>query len=122
MELFVTVGVCKVIFCMLMILYTQYCPMSVFIFVSSLPVPFCFRSFHLQTSEMVLFVTITMFIANVSFYRAMALRVQFHPMNFLFFCVRSLLAPSHFSWFQVVPVRFMWLQVVSARSLLYVCT
>ena len=66
MELFVIIGIYKVIFCRLMILYTQYCPMSVFICVSSLPAPFCSKWFKLQASEMVSFVTIT--IANVVFY------------------------------------------------------
>ena len=43
MELFETIGIYKVIFCWLMILYTQYSPMSVFICVSSLLAPFCSR-------------------------------------------------------------------------------
>ena len=45
-----------------------------------------------QTSEMVLFVTIT--IANVVFYWAIVLHVQFLFMNFLFFCVSLWLSPS----------------------------
>ena len=52
------------------------------------------RWFHLQASEMVLFVTIT--IPNIVFYWAMVLHVQFLPMNFFFFCVNSLLSPSHY--------------------------
>ena len=84
--------------------------MSVFIWVSSLPVPFCSKCIHLQASEMVLFVTRT--IANVLFYCAMALHVQFLPMNFLFFCVSSLLSPSRCRWFQVVPARSRWFQLV----------
>ena len=43
MELFETIGIYKVIFCWLMILYIQYSPMSVFICVSSLPATFCSR-------------------------------------------------------------------------------
>ena len=82
MELFVTIGICKVIFCRL-VLYTQYCPMIVFISVSSLQVPFCSRSFHRQTPEMVLFVTITN--ANVPFYLTMVWYIQLLPVNFLFF-------------------------------------
>ena len=39
MELCMTIGIRKVICCRLMILYTQYCPMSVFICISSLLVP-----------------------------------------------------------------------------------
>ena len=46
MELFVTIGIYKVIFCRLM---TQYSPMSAFVCVSSLPAPFCSRWFHLQS-------------------------------------------------------------------------
>ena len=41
MELFVTIGICEVIFCRLMIFYTQYCSMSVFVSVSPSPFPFC---------------------------------------------------------------------------------
>ena len=82
MELFVTIGICKVIFCRL-VLYTQYCPMIVFISVSSLLVPFCSRSFHRQTPEMVLFVTLTN--ANVPFYLTMVWHIQLLPVNFLFF-------------------------------------
>ena len=65
-ELFVTIAIYKVIFRRLMILYTLYSSMSVFICISSLPAPFCSRWFHLQASEMVLFVTIT--IPNIAFY------------------------------------------------------
>ena len=83
MELFVTIGICKVISCRLMILYIQYCPMNVFICVNPLLVSLHSRWFYLQTSEMMLFVTIT--IANVVFYCAMLLDVQFLPMNLLFF-------------------------------------
>ena len=43
MELFVTIGIYKVIFCRLTILYTQYCSMSVFICVNSLSALFCSR-------------------------------------------------------------------------------
>ena len=117
MELFVTISIYKVIFRRLMILYTQYSFMSVFICVSSLPAPFCSRWFHLQASEMVLFVTIT--ITNIVFYWEMVLHVQFLPMNFFFFCVNSLLSPSRYRWFQVVPARSRWfklLLVVPARS------
>ena len=42
MELFVTIGIFKVICCRLMILYTQYCSVGVFIFASSLQVGFCY--------------------------------------------------------------------------------
>ena len=114
-ELFVTIGICKVIFRRLMILYTQYCPMSVFNCVSSLRFPFFSRLFHLQTSEMVLFLTIT--IANVAFYWAMVLHVQFLPMNFLLFCVSLFLSPSQYRCFLVVPARSRWFQLVPARSL-----
>ena len=111
MELFVTIGIYKVIFFRLMILYTQCSSMSVFICdcnwtrtqnhlirkrtlnhlakfvficVSSLQSLFCSRWFHIQAFEMVFFVTIT--IANVVFYWAMVLHVQFFPMNFFFLC------------------------------------
>ena len=66
MELFMTIGIYKVIFCRLTILYTHYCSMSVFICVNSLSALFCSRWFNLQASEMVLFATVT--IANVVFY------------------------------------------------------
>ena len=77
-----------------MILYTLYSSMSVFICISSLPAPFCSWWFHLQASEMMLFVTIT--IPNIVFYWAMVLHVQFLPMNFFFFCVSPLLSSSHY--------------------------
>ena len=104
MELFLTIGVCKVMFCRLMVFYRQYCPMSVFVCVSSLLVPFYSKWFHLQTSEMVLFVTIT--IANVVFFWAMVLHVQFLPMNFMFFVTVHCwfhLVPGGSSSFQLVP-------------------
>ena len=50
MELFMKISICKVVFYRLMILYTQYCPMSVFICVSSLlvlSVPCGFTCKHL---------------------------------------------------------------------------
>ena len=77
------IDVCKVIFFRLMIRYTQYSRTSVIICVSSLLVPFCSRWFHLQASEMVPCVTIT--IANAVFYWVMVLHIQFLSMNFLFF-------------------------------------
>ena len=106
MELFLTIGVCKVIFCRLMVFYRQYCPMSVFVCVSSLLVPFYSKCFHLQTSEIVLFVTIT--IANVVFYWAMVLHVQFLSYEFHVFCDSSLLVPSCSRWFQLVPCSNMY--------------
>ena len=111
-----------------MILYTQYCPMSVFIYVSSLLVPFRSRWFHLQTSEMVLFVAIA--IANVVFYWVMVLHAQFLPMKFLFFvpvrCWVHLatggstlfeLAPGSSSLFQMVPACSIWFQLVPRFSM-----
>ena len=53
MELFVTIGICKVIFSRLVILRTQHCPQqNIFICVSLLMVPFPSKWFQLQTSEM----------------------------------------------------------------------
>ena len=71
-----TLGIWKVIFCKLM---------SVFILCQT---KYCAK----QTSEMVLFVTIT--IANVVFYWAMVLHVQFLFITSLFFCVSLWLIPS----------------------------
>ena len=116
MELFVTLVICKVIFCRLMILYMQYCPMSVFICVSLLLVPYCSRWFHLQTSELVLLITM----ATVVFYWAMTLHVQFLPINFLVFLCQFITNPSCYRWFQIVPTHSRWLhssfQVVPACS------
>ena len=86
MELFVTKVIYKVIFCMLMISYTQCSSMIIFICVSSTSAPFYSMWFQLQASEMVLFVTIA--IANVVFYWTMVLHVQFLPMNFFSVSVR----------------------------------
>ena len=83
MELLVAIGICKVICSRLMILYTQYCLMGFFVCVSWLLVPFRRGWFHLQTSEMVLFVKITS--AKVVFYWRMVLIAQFLPINLLFF-------------------------------------
>ena len=108
MELFMTTAIYKVIFCRLMSLYAQYSSMSVLICVSSLLASFCPRWFHLQASEMVLFVTIT--IANVVFYWEMVLHVKFLPMDFSFllcqFAAESIslhVVPGSSSLFQVVP-------------------
>ena len=114
MELFVTIGIYKVIFCRLMILYTQYSSMSVFICVSSLSAPFCSRWFHLQ---MVFVVAKT--IANLVFYWGMVLHVQFLPMNFFFVCVSSLLSPYCYRWFQVVPARSRQFHLVPGGSSLF---
>ena len=125
MELFVTIGICKVIFCRL-VLHTQYCPMIVFISVSSLLVPFCSRWFHRQTPEMVLFVTITN--ANVLFYLTMVWHIQLLPVNFLFFvsvCYRVHFIPGGPRQFQVVPARFRWFRLVlggSSSFLVLACT
>ena len=112
MELFVTISIYKVIFCRLILLYTQYSSMSVFTCASSLLAPFCSRWFHFQ---MVFFVTIT--IANITFYWDMVLHVQFLPMNFFFVSVSSLLSPYRYRWFQVVPARSRWFQLVPPFSM-----
>ena len=113
-ELFVTIGIYKVIFCRLMTSYIPYSPMSVFICVSSLLVPFCSRWFHLQALEMMFFVTIT--IANVVFYWVMVLHVQFLPMNLFFFCVSLLMNQTCSRLFQVVPVHSRWFQLILGSS------
>ena len=115
-------GICKIIFCRLMMLYTQYCPMDVFIYVSSLLFPYCCRCFHLQTPEKVLLVTTT--IATVVFYWTTVLQVQFLPTNLLFLvsvCCWVHLVKGGSAMFQVVSdssnslqvvaVCFMWFQL-----------
>ena len=115
MEFFVTIVICKIVSCRLMILYTQYSPKSVF---------------HLQTSEMVLFVTITitnncwLFLLDNDVVRTIC------SYEFLDFYVSSLLNPSRSRWFQVVPggsSSFMvfpacsrWFQLVPRFSM-FVC-
>ena len=91
-------GICKIIFCRLMMLYTQYCPMGVFICVSSLLFPYCCRCFHLQTPEKVLFVTIT--VATIVFCWTTVLQAQFLPIN------------SGFRWLQLVSCGSSLVQVV----------
>ena len=76
-----------------MILYIQYYPVSVFICISLL-VSFRCTWFHLQTSEMMLFVTIA--IANVVFYWSILLQVV-PPCSRWFY---EVLACSR--WFQLV--------------------
>ena len=116
MKLFVTLGVYEVVFWRLMILYTQYCSMSVFIYVSSLPASFCSRWFHLQASEMVFFVTLT--IANVLFYWALVLHVHFFPMNFFFSVCQFFPESISLQVFQVVPARSVTVFQVILRSFL----
>ena len=117
MELLVTIGICKVICSRLMILYTQCCLMGFFICVSWLLVPLRRGWFHLQTSEMVLFVKIT--IAKVVFYWTMVLIAQFLPVNLLFFVsVRCWvhLVTSISSLLQVDPVHCSSVLLVPAQS------
>ena len=64
--------------------------------------------------HLVLFVTIT--VANVVFCWAMVFHVQFLPINFLFFCVSSLLSPSRSRWFQVVPAHSRWFSLLQSSS------
>ena len=104
MKLFVTIGLCKIIFCRLMILYTQYCPMSVLICVSLLLVSLRSEWFHLQTSEMVLFVKNNY--CQCWILLVMVLQPQFLPTNFLFFVLVRCwiqLVPGVSSSFQVIP-------------------
>ena len=117
MELLVAIGICKVICSRLMILYTQCCLMGFFICVSWLLVPLRRGWFHLQTSEMVLFVKIT--IAKFVFYWTMVSIAQFLPINLLFFVsVRCWvhLVTSVSSLLQVVPVRCSSFLLVPAQS------
>ena len=113
-------GICKIIFCRLMMLYTQYCPIGVFIYVSSLLFPYCCRCFHLQTPEKVLFVTIT--IATIVFYWTTVLQAQFLPINLLFlvsFVAESIslkVVLPCYRWYEIVPICFRWLQLVSCGS------
>ena len=121
MEHFLTIGIYIVIFCRLMISYTLDSSMSLFICVSLLLVPYCSRWFHLQASEMVLFITIT--IANVVLYGAMMLHVQFLPMNVFLQCqfvTESIsLQVSSSRWFQAVLGSSSSFQMVPARSSFY---
>ena len=82
--LFLTKFVDKDIFSWQLVIYTQHHFMSFFLScVSLFLVPYSSMLFHLQRSELELFITIA--IANVVFYWATVLHVQFAPMNFLFF-------------------------------------
>ena len=81
--------------------------------ISLLLVPFRSRWFHLQLSEMVIFVTIA--IANVVFYWAVLLHAV-SSYEFLVFYVNSLLSLSRSRWFHLVPGGFNSFQVVPACS------
>ena len=126
MELVVIKRICKVISCRLMILYTER---SIALWVSLFVSHYWFHSVvgRLQTSKMVLFVTIT--IVNFSFYQAIVLNAQFLPMNILFFvsvrCWVHLVTggytlfqvvPDRSSSFQVVPPSSRWFRLVPVRS------
>ena len=115
MELFLIKHIFKVISCRLMILYTQYCPMSFFICLS-LQVSFCSSWFHLQTSKMVLFRTIT--IANVVFYQV----IELHAISSYEFIIFSVipfwvhLVTGGSTLLQVVRGSLSLFQVVPAHS------
>ena len=113
MELFVIKHISKVISFRLMILHTQYFPMSVFICVSLL-VSFRSRWFHLQTSEMVLFLTVT--IANVLLYWAMVLHAV-SSYEFLVFFLCQFIAEAIL--FQVFPACYRWFQLIPGSSSLF---
>ena len=102
-------GICKIIFCRLMMLYTQYCPMGVFICVSSLLFPYCCRCFHLQTPEKVLFVTIT--VATIVSYGFLVCLCQFVAESISL----KVVLPCY-RWYEIVPICFRWLQLVSCGS------
>ena len=108
MELFLIKHIFKVISCRLMILYTHYCPMSFFICLS-LQVSFCSRWFHLQTSKMVLFGTIT--IANVVFYQV----IELHAISSYEFIIFSVIP----FWVHLVTGGSTLLQVVRGSSSLF---
>ena len=67
---------------------------------------------YLQTTEMVLFVTIA--IADVVFHRVLHTVSSY---DFLVFCVSSLLSPSRSNRFQLVPGSSSLFQVVSVLSI-----
>ena len=125
-----TIGICKAIPFTLMIFYTQYCPMTVFICDRSLLVLFRPRRFHLQASKMMLFVIIT--VARVVFCWTMVLLAQFLLMKFLFFVsircrVHLVTGGSNLfqvvvgssCLFQVVLACLRWFQLVSGSSSLF---
>ena len=93
MELFVTLGIfCKVIFWKLMICVHSIALWVCLFCVSSLPVPFYSGCLHANIWDGA-FCDNNYCIANVVFYWAMVLHVQFLFMNFLFFCVSLWLSP-----------------------------
>ena len=127
MELFVRISVYKVIFCRLMLWYTQYA-LWVSLFVSTRywfhSVPGGFTGKHRRCC----FLSRT--IANVVFYWAMILHVQFFSYEFLVFFLCRFVAES-FSFqmilgssssFQVVLGCYRWSQVRSSSFLILVCT
>ena len=81
--LFLTKFVDKDIFSWQLVIYTASLYEFLLSCVSLFLVPYSSMFFHLQISELELFITIA--IANVVFYWATVLHVQFAPMNFLFF-------------------------------------
>ena len=92
--------ICQVISRRLTVLYTWYCPMSVFICVSLL-VSFCSRLFHPQISKMVLFVTMLL-PALYYVYRAMVSHaVSLYKL--LAYCVGLMLSPFCYRQFHFGP-------------------
>ena len=62
---------------------------------------------------------VTIAIANVVFYWAMILYAQFLSWNFLFFRVSSLLSPSRYRWFHLVPGGSSWFKLIPGGSGLF---
>ena len=109
------ISICKIIFSRLMILHKQCCPMTV-IFVCQ----FVTGSILIQVVPPANIWDVALWIIaipNVVFYWVMALNAQFLPMNFLFFCVSSLLSPSRYRWFHLVSGGSRWFQLVPRFSM-----
>ena len=114
MELFMVIGIFRVIFCKLMILYRQYCPECVF-YVSArywfYSVPGGFTCRYLRWCS--LWVQLLL----VLYYIGQQLLQLSFSYRFLITCVSFLLNPSRSRWFQLIPACSRWFQLVPCFSM-----
>ena len=125
-ELLVTIGISKAMFCRLMILRIQFCPMSVLWFV---PVRYWF--YHVPGGSTCEYLRLCSFrqklLLILYLFGKWYCGHSFLPMNFLFFWVSLLLVPSWYSWlhllpecsglFHAVPACSRWFQLLHCFSM-----
>ena len=126
MELLVAIGICKVISCRLIILYTQYCLMSVFICFQLITGSIPFLAIPPGNIWDAALCENNYCQSCILLDNGVGSAVSSY--EFLVFCVSSLLSPSHYRMFQLVPGSSRPFQLVPDDSaccssfLVLVCT